>query len=88
MSELLLDRAGRRRSPATMSRTDALTGIIGARRACTVSMISPLSRRPQASRSEQLYRAERADRGAARTGALAFPAAVGESRHPRSRETA
>jgi hypothetical protein len=24
-------------------RTDALTGIIGARRACTVSMISPLS---------------------------------------------
>ena len=31
------------RRPVDQSRTDALTGIIGARRACTVSMISPLS---------------------------------------------
>jgi hypothetical protein len=31
------------RSTCDQSRSDALTGIIGARRACTVSMISPLS---------------------------------------------
>ena len=33
----------RARIAVDQSRSDALTGIIGARRACTVSMISPLS---------------------------------------------
>jgi len=32
-----------RPSAGDQSRSDTLTGIIGARRACTVSMISPLS---------------------------------------------
>jgi hypothetical protein len=38
----------RRRSPplaVDQSRSDTLTGIMGARRACTVSIISPLSMR-------------------------------------------
>jgi len=33
----------RRRGAGDQSRGEALAGIIGARRACTVSMISPLS---------------------------------------------
>src|SRR5687768_190027 len=42
-SACLAMRDKRRRAHRDESRSEALTGIIGARRACTVSMISPLS---------------------------------------------